>query len=136
MNGSTIALSILLIGAVFILSACGMGLGMLGGGMMGYRGTGQAERFQDNLSKGTYSNTDYEKRRALKALDQRYYENTLPLENRLKGKDIELQAVLNKPDPDINRARIINREINDLMRQIREENRRYELEARRIMSGY
>lgn len=62
-------------------------------------------------------------------MDTYYYNETENLRNNLWKKSTELSNLLNSPDPDVKKAKEIQKEINDLRAQLDEKRLTYEIEA-------
>jgi len=98
--------------------------------MMGYedRGPGysrQYDRGDSELSKDQWNKLD--------KLGQEYYDETADLRNKLWKKTTELGDLLNTSDPDVQKAKEIQKEINDLRAQLDEKRLSYELETRKTV---
>ena len=97
---------------------------------MGYedRGPGYSQQFGrggSELSKDQLNKLD--------KLHQEYYDETADLRNKLRIKSTELSNLLNSSDPDVEKAKEIQKEINDLRAQRDEKSLSYELEARKTV---
>ena len=103
---------------------------------MGYQGYAQTDQYQERQNMGYYSTPSSESALKLEEIDQRYYERFQNLERQIQDREQELTLLLNSKDPDINELRALNREIRDLNLKLDKEERDYEIEARKIMSGY
>ena len=136
MKGSTIIIGMMLILAALFLSSCGVGHMIGGGGMMGYQGYTQTDQYQRQQDMGYYSTPSSEATRKMEEIDQRYYERFQYLERQIQDKEQELTLLLNSDDPDINELRTLNKEIRELNLTLDKEEHDYEIEARKIMSGY
>jgi zinc resistance-associated protein len=104
--------------------------------MMGYWGNGP------EYGRGYYGNLTSDQRSKMDALDHKFYDQTRDLRNQIWGKSRELDAVLNSANPDIEKAKALQKEISDLRGKLDEARLSYQLEARKIVpderlgSGY
>ena len=62
----------------------------------------------------------------------KFYNETSDLRNKIWTKSAELDTILNSTNPDIEKARAIQKEINDLRAKLDEKGINYELEAHKI----
>ena len=81
---------------------------------------------------GGYGNLSPEQRDQLNALDQKFYDETADLRNQMWTKSSELNAILSSANPDLEKAKTLQKEINDLRSKLDEKRLNYELEARKI----
>ena len=79
-----------------------------------------------------YGNMTEEQRAELEQLDRKFSEETATLRNEIWTKSGELNAVLNSPSPDPEKAKALQGEISDLRAKLDEKRLSYELEARKI----
>ena len=79
-----------------------------------------------------YGNLNQEQWNQLEQLDRRFSEETASLRKDLWAKSSELNAQLNTKDPDLNKARTLQKEIGDLRAKLDEKQLDYKLEARKI----
>jgi zinc resistance-associated protein len=99
--------------------------------MMGYdedRGPGYCQQYgreDSELSRGQWNKTGN--------FDQEYYNETADLRNKLWEKSTELSNLLNSSDPDVKKAKEIQKEINDLGAQLDEKRLTYEIEGRKTV---
>jgi len=98
--------------------------------MMGYedRGPGYSQQYgrgDSDVSRGQRNKTDN--------FDQEYYNETENLRNKLWEKSTELSNLLNSSDPDVKKAKEIQKDINDLRAQLDEKRLTYETEARKTV---
>jgi zinc resistance-associated protein len=79
-----------------------------------------------------------DQRTQLDQLDHKFYEDTANLRKDLWDKSYELNTVLNNENPDLEKAKVLNKEINDLRTQLDEKSLNYQLEVRKIIpeSGF
>lgn len=118
---------LVLIGAVAVpVMARGPGWGW-GHHMMGYWGC-SPEYGRDN-----YGNLTSEQRSKLDALDRKLYEETRDLRDQIQKKSSELGRALNSSDPDLDKAKALQKEISELRARLDEKRLTYELEARKIV---
>jgi len=89
-----------------------------------------------------YSDLTQEQRTRLGQLERKFYDETAKLRNELWAKDRELDALLSGANPDLQTAKALQRDINDLRAKLEEKGLEYELEARkaapdgRLAGGY
>ena len=79
-----------------------------------------------------YGNTTEEQRGQLAELDRKVYNETAKLRDEIWTKSNELNALLNSPNPDPEKAKALQKEIGDLRTTLDEKRLAYELEARKI----
>ena len=101
----------------------GYGGGFQGGycGYGGYGGYG-----------GGYATLTQEQQKELDQLYQKFYGDTVDLRNQMGSKSAELDALLNAPAPDIEKAKTLQGEISDLRAKLAENRLELELKARKI----
>jgi zinc resistance-associated protein len=134
MKRLTAVLGILvLVGALAVpVFAWGPGWGR-GHHMMGFwgNGPGYGERYGDLTS---------EQKSKLDALDRKYYDQAAELRNQMGTRSTELDALLSGTNPDLEKAKAVQKEISELGAKLDESRLNYELEARKIVpdqrSGY
>ncbi len=102
-----------------------------GGGrqMRGNWGTGPGSGMPYGQGYGTLTP---EQRTQLDQLDRRFYDETVDLKKDLWNKSTELNTVLRTTDPDLEKVKALNKEINDLRGKLSEKNLNHQLEARKI----
>ena len=102
--------------------------------MMGYYG--DSPWYGSNY----YSNMTSEQRSKLDILDREYYDETKELRDQVWAKSEELDSVLESTDPDLDKAKALQKEIRELRTKLDEKTLTYELESRKIVpdrqSGY
>ena len=126
---TTIIGILVLAGAVAVpVMAWGPGWGR-GHHMMGYWGSGP------EYGRGDYGNLTSEQKSSLDALDRKFYEETRDLRDQIWTKSGELDSVLDSSNPDIDKAKALQKEISDLRAKLDEKTVTYELEARKIVPG-
>ena len=115
----------LLIGALVVpLSACAYDWGR-GRHMMGpWDSGGYYERGYGNITE--------EQRSKLAELDRKLYDETATLRDEIWTKSNELNALLNSPNPDLEKAKALQKEIGDLRTTLDEKRLDYEIEVRKI----
>jgi zinc resistance-associated protein len=115
---------LVLVGAVAVpVFAWGPGWGHH---MMGYWGGGPEYR-------SDYRNLTPEQRSRLEDLDERFYSETTTLRDEIWRKSAEIDTLTNSPNPDLERARTLHKEISELRAKLDEAQLNYEMEARKIL---
>lgn len=118
---------LLLIGAVAVpVLAWGPGWGW-GHHMMGYWENGPG------YGRDYYGTLTSDQRSRLDTLDHKFYDQTRDLRDQLWIKSRELDAALNSPNADIEKAKALQKEISDLRAKLDEKKLSYELEAHKIV---
>ncbi len=97
--------------------------------MMGNRGMGPGSMMP--YDRG-YETSTPEQRTQLDQLDRRFYDETADLRKDLWNKSSELNITLNGTDPDIEKVKALNKEINDLRSKVNEKSLNHQLEARKV----
>jgi zinc resistance-associated protein len=116
---------VVLVGAVAVpVFAWGPGWGW-GHHMMGYWGSGPGYA-------GSYENLTSEQRSQLDTLNSKFYDETAGLRNQVWTKNSQLDSILNRPNPDLEKAKALQKEISELRAKLDEKRLSYELEARKI----
>ena len=97
--------------------------------MMGYwdRGPGYSSQYDRG-----YENLTEEQASKLSQFDKKFYSETANLRDKIWSKSAELDTLLSSADPDLDRLRAIQKEINDLRVKLDEKRLNYELEARKV----
>ncbi len=114
-----------LVGAVAVpVFAWGPGWGW-GQHMMGYWGGGPGYA-------GSYENLTSEQRSQMDTLNHKFYDETADLRNRIWTKSLEVDSALNGSKPDLEKAKVLQKEISELRGKLDEKELSYELEARKI----
>ena len=117
---------LVLVGAVTLpVFAWGPGWGW-GHHMMGYWGAYPG-------STEDYGNLTSEQRNQLNALDRKFYDETADLRNQIWTKSSEVDSILNTANPDLEKAKALQKEISELRARLDEENLNYQLEAHKIV---
>jgi len=80
-----------------------------------------------------YGNLRSEQRSKLDALDRKFYDETSDLRNQIWSKSRELDSVLGSSNPDLEKAKSLQKEIRELSAKMDEKALNYELEARKII---
>jgi zinc resistance-associated protein len=83
-------------------------------------------------SERGYGDVTKEQRSKLEELERKFYSETTDLRNEIWTKSAELNTLLNSPDPDLEKAKALQKEISELRARIDEKRLTYELEARKI----
>ena len=97
--------------------------------MMGYWGSDPDYCWQDERGYGSLSK---EQRSQLEQLDRKFYSETADLRNEIWTKSAELSTLLNSSDPDLEKAKALQKELSELRARMDEKRLTYELEARKI----
>ena len=102
-----------------------------GGGqhMMGYGGGGPGSG--GDYGRG-YSNLTEEQQVQLDKLHQKFYDETAQLRIDIMAKSGELNILLNTSNPDVEKAKAIQKEIIDLRGKMAQERLDFQIEARKI----
>jgi zinc resistance-associated protein len=79
-----------------------------------------------------YETVTPEQRTQLEQLDRRFYDETADLRKDLWNKSFELNTILNGADPDLEKVKALNKEINDLRGKLNEKSLNHQLEARKV----
>ena len=111
---------------VFAWGPCGGGRG---NHMKGNWGGGQG--YCRQYDKG-YGDLSPEQQNKLNQLNKNFLNKTATLRNNIWGKSDELNTALNATDPDIEKAKALQREISDLRSQLAEHKLVLEIEGRKI----
>ena len=123
----TLAIGLLITALAVPVFARGRGWGM-GGHMMGNRGGGSGSCGQ--YDRG-YGSQNPEERTRQDQLDQEFYRDTTKLRDQIHSKSAELDAVLNSPNLDPEKAKSLQKDISELQAKMDEKRLSYELEARK-----
>lgn len=133
-------LGIVLLVGVFAYPALSNGHGWgWGHHMMGF--WDRDHRYGHMYDRG-YGNLSDEERDKLDELDRKYYQETEGIRNQIVDKSDELDALMDSQNPDLERARELQREISRLRADLDQKELKYELEARKLVpeqklgSGY
>ena len=100
-----------------------------GGGMMGNWGRGAGYECPYDSDDASLTKEQQEK---LSDLDRKLYEETKDIRNELLAKSSELEVLLSAANPDLSKARSIQKEISELRNTLDEKNITREIEARKI----
>ena len=123
----TLAIGLLITALAIPVFARGRGWGR-GGHMGGFWGGGPGSCGQYDRGYG------YQGPEERSGQDQRgeaSYNDTAEIQNQIRAKSAELDTLLNSPDPDLEKARSIQKEINELQTKLDEKRLNYELEERK-----
>lgn len=82
--------------------------------------------------RGAYENLTEEQRGELEKLSKAFHDQTAGLRTEIWAKSAELNALLNSPQPDAEKAKALQREISDLKAKKAENRIDFRLEARKI----
>ena len=80
-----------------------------------------------------YGNLTSQQRSKLNALDRKFYDETSDLRNQIWTKSRELDSVMDSPNPDLQKAKALQKEISELSAKMDQKTLSYELEARKII---
>ncbi|MFC1869253.1 periplasmic heavy metal sensor, partial [Thermodesulfobacteriota bacterium] len=109
MKRLTAIIGILLLVGVVVVPVMAWGpLWGRGHHMMGYRGNGP------EYGSDYYGNLTSEQKTKLDALDRKFYDETIALRDQIRTKSRELDNALNSSDPDLEKARPLQKEISEL----------------------
>ena len=143
MNKLAVILGIMVLSIGFAIPAYAMGGGMgggggggMGGGMMDNFGSGLLDWFQKWRTGSDYTHPPIDQRNEMEELEQRHSEDSAYLKYQITMKQKQLDAILNSSDPDIEKARAVNRDIRKLRAEADQEQRTYEFEADKMSQGY
>jgi len=115
--------------AALVVPAVVLAQGWRGGQMMGNRGMGPGSMMA--YDRG-YEAMTPEQRTQLDQLGRQFYDETAELRKDLWNKSFELNTILNGTDPDIEKVKALNKEINDLRGKLNEKSLNHQLEARKV----
>lgn len=125
------ALSGLFLVTILATSAFSWGPHRGGGGhMMGNWGGEYGNRGQYNYG---YEVLTEEQRTELTELDKKFYDETAELRNKMWTKSTELNTLLNMENPDITKAKALQKEVNDLRSELDLKGLEYQVAARKIV---
>ncbi|MBW2064474.1 MAG: Spy/CpxP family protein refolding chaperone [Deltaproteobacteria bacterium] len=97
--------------------------GMMGYGYGPYYGWGPGTAVPEQVQK-------------LRELERKYFDETTQLRNELWQKSSELSTLLTQANPDPEKAKALQREIDDIRSKLSEKGLEYRLEARKITPSY
>jgi len=115
--------------AALAVPAVVLAQGWRGGQMMGNRGMGPGSMMAYDRGYGAITP---EQRTQLDQLNRQFYDETVDLRKDLWNKSSELNTILNGADPDIEKVKALNTEINDLRGKLNEKSLNHQLEARKV----
>jgi zinc resistance-associated protein len=124
-----IGIGILVAALAVPVTVLARGWGWGGRHMMG--NWGMAPGSMMNYGHG-YQALTPEQRTQLDQLDRKFYDETADMRKDLWNKSTELNALLNTTDPDLDKVKALNKEINDLRTTLNEKRLTHELEARKV----
>ena len=125
--------SVLLVGAIAIpVLAHGPGWGR-GRHMMGDWGNRPGD--SSEYGRG-YDRMTEDQRNQLDQLNRRSYDETAKLRNQLWDKSGELDELLNSSNPDVDKARALQKEISELRAKLDQVRTNFELEANKIKPDF
>ena len=120
---TTLGIALLVTSLAVPVFARGRGWGM-GGNWGG--GPGSCGRYDRE-----YGYQNPEERTRPDQTEQEFYNETARLREQISTKSAELDAVLNDPNPDLEKARSLQKEVGELQARMDEKRLNYELEARK-----
>ena len=123
--GMTLAIGVLMTSLAMPVFARGRGMG---GHMGGSWGGGPGSCGQYDRGYG-YQNPDAWSRQDQR--DETFYRDTAKIRDQIRAKSAELDTLLNSPNPDLERARSLQKEISELQAKMDEKRLNYELEERK-----
>ncbi|MBN2061288.1 MAG: periplasmic heavy metal sensor [Deltaproteobacteria bacterium] len=82
---------------------------------------------------GAYGSLTEDQRVKIEELDRRFYDETVDLRDKLRTKSAEMGGILNDKEPDMEKAKALLKEINDLKDALSEKGLEYQLESRKIL---
>jgi Spy/CpxP family protein refolding chaperone len=126
--GLTLAIGVLITSFAIPAFARGRGWGGMGGNMGGSWGRGPGSCGQYDRGYG-YQNPDAWGRQDRR--DEAFYRDTAEMRDQIRTKSAELDTLLNSPNPDLERARGLQKEISALQAKMDEKRLNYELEERK-----
>ena len=118
--------------AVLAVPAVALAHGWGRGHMMGNWGGGPGYGYMTPNGPGNETLTQ-DQRTQLDQLDRKFYEEIANLRKDLWDKSYELNTILNKENPDLEKVKALNKEVNDLRTKLQEKGLNYQLEARKII---
>jgi Spy/CpxP family protein refolding chaperone len=146
MKNLGLVLGIVILATAFAIPAYAMGGGMGGGGMggggmggseiTGGWGSGLLDWFQNWRNGSGYTNSPRLDRQQMQELDKQHNEDSAYLKFQIQMKEKEMDALLKSNDPDIEKVRILHKDIRELRAEADQEQRDYELEAGKVSPGY
>lgn len=101
-----------------------------GGGPGGRWGGGQGYDCPNYGPSG--ANLTDEQRNQLSELEKKFYDNTAQLRTQIWAKRGEFRTLMSSPNPDPEKARALQNELNDLQAKMKQERLNYSLEERKI----
>ena len=123
----TLAIGVLITSLAVPVFARGRGWGM-GGHMGGFWGGGPGSCGQADRGYG-YQNPEARSRQDQR--EQAFYRDTAEIRNQIRTKSAELDTLLNSPDPDLEKARRLQKDISELQAKMDEKRLDHELEVRK-----
>ena len=104
-----------------------------GWGRGNYPGYGGSNAGYGPQSGSNYGNLTEEQRAQLDKLHQKFYDETAPLRNEMRTKWMESNNILNSSDPNTEKIKALQKEINDLRAKLGEKRIDFDLEVRKIV---
>lgn len=131
MKNVLIVLGIVLLVGVFAYPALSDGPGWGWGHHM--RGHWDRDYRYGHMHDWGYGNLSDEERGKLEELDRKYDQESETIRDQIANKSQELDALMDAQNPDLERAKALQREISDLRAALDQKGLQYELEARKIV---
>ena len=126
---SVIGIVMLVVAVAVPVMAWGPGLGR-GYHMWGDRGTPAGCR---QGSWGTNSNLSGEQQIRLDQIRQKYYNKTDNLRSEIRAKSLALNGILNSTEPDLEKARVLQKDISELRAKMDQERLNMHIETREVL---
>lgn len=123
--GMTLAIGVLITSLAIPVFARGRGMGGHMGGSWG-GGPGSCGQYDRD-----YGYQNPEQRNRQEQRDEAFYRDTAEIRNQIRTKSAELDNLLNSPNPDLERARSLQKEISELEAKMDEKTLNHELEERK-----
>lgn len=131
MKNILIVLGIVLLVGVFAYPALSDGPGWGWGHHM--RGYWDRDYRYGAMHDRGYGNLSDEERGKLEELDRKYDQESETIREQIVNKSQELDALMGAQNPDLERAKALQREISDLRADLDQKGLQYEFEARKIV---
>lgn len=105
-------------------------------------GSGKGRHMKDFSDRGQAYNERYcavyeklteEQKAKIEELDRKFYDDTVELRDKLRMKTTELGTILNDKEPDVAKAKALQKEISDLRGDLDAKKLDHQIEARKIV---